>query len=383
MKEKLLFIVFHGIDKLGGGIGKKILSQVEAFKSVGAEVSLSALEVDENNVYSGRSVNGEIVEHFMPVFGKNVSWMWRISFRKLYTYILDNQFTQVYIRYSHFANPFFNWFLKRLKQKGIIILLEIPTFPYDDEYVGAKLSLKIIKYVEGFYRNYFHKYVSRIVTFSNEDEIFKIKTIKIHNGIDLNIVPQKQETNNEKEIHIIAVAVMNIWHGYDRLIEGVNEYYKEKTEIKVYVHIVGDGQDKESDRYRQLVDTFKLQDYVLFHGFQSGEDLDNLFDLADIGVGPLGFHRVGVNYVTPIKLAEYAARGLPFIYSGNNDLFDIQTFVFKETPDEIPVDIQEIVDFYDEKRFKPEEIRKFAKEHLIWETQMNKIMDELTKLAEC
>lgn len=378
--NKLLFILCQTVNRTGGGIGKKILSQVDAFKSVGTEVSLSVLEVDQNNVYSGRSVDGELIEQFQSVFGRRVPWLWRLSFKKLYEYITDNHFAVVYVRYSHFANPFFNRFLKRLKQKGIIILLEIPTFPYDGEYVGAVLSLKIMKCIEGFYRNSFHKYVTRIVTFSNQDEIFRTKTIKIHNGIDLSAVQQKQETDNIDEVHLIAVAVINRWHGYDRIIEGLQRYYSGQASKKVILHIVGDTGNKESLYYKRLTENYGLEEFINFHGFKSGDELSNLFNKADMAIGPLGFHRVGVEYITPIKLAEYAARGLPFIYSGVNDLFDKQPFVVKTTPDESPIDISVLVDFCDKNVFTPWEIRKFAEDNLTWEIQMKRIVEEVNSI---
>jgi hypothetical protein len=378
MKDKLLFIVCHGINKLGGGIGRKINSQVRAFQKTGIATSLSALEVDENDKYIGRSVNGELIETFKPVLGKNVSWKWRFKFQKLLKYIVKNEINVVYIRYSHFANPFFIHFLKNLKKRGVLILMEIPTFPYDNEYINVKFSTRIIKRIEEFYLLYFYKYVDRMVTFSIANKIFNVKTITIHNGIELNSIELKKSAKNGKDIHLIAVAVVNLWHGYDRLIEGLKQYYSTNPDHKVFLHIVGDSNDSISKKYNSMVLDYNLGNYVSFHGFQTGEALSQLFDGADMAVGPLGFHRVGVDYVTPIKFGEYCARGIPFVYSGRNDLFENQPFIYKVPDDETPVDIAELVAFVNSNTFDPVELRKFAEENLTWEIQMKKIMDSIS-----
>ncbi len=379
---KLLFIVCHGINKLGGGIGKKIRAQVQAFETIGVQTSLSYLEVDKSGHYIGRIVNEHLIENFQPVLGKQFSWIWRVKFRSLLSHIEQHQINIVYIRYTHFANPFFIRFLKKIKKKKILILLEIPTYPYDAEFKPVKFSDRLLKKVERIYRRHFFKYIDRIVTFSNETEIFGVKTINIHNGIALSSINIKKPTSDKKDIHLIAVAVMNIWHGYDRLIKGMNLYYQNRPETNVYLHIVGDGEDEESERYREMASTYGLEKYVLFNGFCTGETLDKLFDQSDLGIGPLGFHRVQVNYITPIKLGEYTARGVPFVYSGTNHLFDNQPFVYKVPPDESLVPVEELVDFIKRHKFNQNEIRKFAEDNLTWEKQMQKIMDEVSKLGK-
>jgi hypothetical protein len=77
-----------------------------------------------------------------------------------------------------------------------------------------------------------------------------------------------------------------------------------------------------------------------------------------------------------LKNREYAARGIPFIYSETDSDFDQKPYVLKAPADETPIDIQKIVDFVQTHQWNPEDIRKTV-EHLQWKIQMKKVMDAI------
>ena len=376
MEIRLLYVIFQGINKAGGGIAKKINSQIKAFQNLGINTSTSFLEVDGENKYTGRTIDGEILEEYSRISGMYISWKWRYKFRKLFMYIIEKKINVVYIRYTHFANPFFIRFLKKLKKAGVIVVMEIPSFPYDGEYNRVKFQAKIIKHIEEFYRHYFFGCVDRIVTFSDATEIFGVKTVKINNGIDLDTIQLKKISVSGNSIHLIAVAVINIWHGYDRIIEGLKTYYNNPG-AEVFLHIIGDSGNEESNKYKSLVKEYDLGKYVSFYGFKSGDELDALFNIADLAIGSVGIHRIGLSNTNPIKFGEYCARGIPFVYSGIYDIFEEQPFIYKVPNDDSAVNIHELVNFVKTNKFYPEEIRKFAAENLTWEIQMAKILNEI------
>ena len=53
-----------------------------------------------------------------------------------------------------------------------------------------------------------------------------------------------------------------------------------------------------------------------------GKELDELFDLADFAIGSLARHRSHIDKIKTLKNREYAARGIPFIYSETDEDFD-------------------------------------------------------------
>lgn len=78
--------------------------------------------------------------------------------------------------------------LKKIRKiaPSIKIFWEIPTYPYDHE--GKDLKMLPLKIKDKLWKKYLFKYVDRIVTHSDDDYIFDIKTIKASNAIDYEFV---------------------------------------------------------------------------------------------------------------------------------------------------------------------------------------------------
>lgn len=368
-----LFLIGEPIKELGG-ISMKILEQVSALERLGFKVFLSDLQTNEKNKFAGRFVGGEIIDKYstINVISKIQS---RIKYRNLYRYILTNEIKLVYIRYVHFANPFFISFLKKLKKNNIKVLLEIPTYPYDQEYKNLKIISRIVLGIEKRSRSQFKNLVTRIITFTPETIIFGVPAIEISNGIETNSIAVAEKREIDNEIHLIGVASIAYWHGYDRVIKGMYNYYLEKIDKKkVFFHIVGDSTDKESMRYRDLVNEYKLSNYITFHGGKFGKELDILFNSADIAVGCLGCHRKGMKYSKSLKNREYCARGIPFFYSEIDQAFENQDFIFKAPAADTPIDIEEIIKFFYNNNFDRAKIRNYAIENLSWDKQFEKVL---------
>lgn len=93
--------------------------------------------------------------------------------------------------------------------------------------------------------------------------------------------------------------------------------------------IIGGSDDSTLDELCQLVKKLQLDEYVSFAGNVLYEQLDGYFQTADIGIGSLGHHRSGITSLASLKNREYAARGIPFIYSEFDADFDDKPFVLK------------------------------------------------------
>ena len=113
---KCLFLVCETLQDFEG-VSKKILEQANALERLGFNVVLSDLKTDDRNKFTGRYIGREIIDKYsnIDLISKIQS---RINYRNLYRYIVANEIKLVYIRYVHFANPFFISFLKKLKRKG-------------------------------------------------------------------------------------------------------------------------------------------------------------------------------------------------------------------------------------------------------------------------
>jgi glycosyltransferase involved in cell wall biosynthesis len=228
------------------------------------------------------------------------------------------------------------------------ILLEVPTYPYDSEMIARPKDIPLLA-KDRRYRQELSKYVDRVVTFCDQREIFGIPTIVATNGIDVDSVRVKhQEPKELGRIDLIAVATMIRQHGYDRVLRGMADYYGSAQRYRVKLHLVGDG--PELRRYRAITRRNGLGDHVVFHGSQSGEALDHLYDYCDMGLVAFGMHRVGVDRVSALKSREYLARGIPMVGGCPIDIFEGIDFpYYLEFPnDDSKVPIPEVVRFYEE-----------------------------------
>ena len=137
---------------------------------------------------------------------------------------------------------------------------------------------------------------------------------------------------------------------------------------KIYLHLVGEG--KELAKYKELVEKYNLSEYVTFYGTLSGKELDAVFDTADIAACSLGCHRIHIFSGSFLKSREYLARGLPIFSSTKIDVVpDKYPYCLYVPEDETPVDVNKIVEFFDEITADSDtqkihnEIRSFAKEN--------------------
>jgi hypothetical protein len=273
--------------------------------------------------------------------------------------------------------------IKRIKKYNpeCKLLYEIPTYPYDQEHKSFKEI--ILLFIDRIYRAKLKKHIDRVITFTNDDYIFKVKTIRIINGIKCKNVPiVNYQVNDNKTISLIAVAQFAFWHGYERLIEGYYIYYNKNVKdcLRIKIHFIGDGQ--EILKYKNLVKKYKLENNIIFYGPLHGSDLDKVFNVSDIGIGSLASHRKNIYLTSELKSREYLARGLPIVMSTKVDCIpDDFKYCLYVPEDESPINIENIIEFYN-KIYKENnhndvatKIRTFAEQNIDISYTMKPIVD--------
>lgn len=369
---KALFLIFHGFDK-ANGISKKIHYQVKALKECGVDVRLCYYDITATGERRWM-VDDEVIADFGT--GTTAKVWKRIYYSPIADYARRENIYLVYIRSHHNANPFTLNLVKHLKRTGAKVVMEIPTYPYDQEY--SSLSMKFHLVIDRCFRRQLSRHLDGIVTFSNAETIFGGKTIRISNGIDFDAIPIKQGRNDTShELHLIGVVEVHYWHGFDRLVNGLAEYYRTNPEYKVYFHIVGPlSGERERKEILPVIRDNHLEPYVILHGPLHSEKLNAQFEKADFAIGSLGRHRSGITYIKTLKNREYAARGLAFMYSENDEDFDSMPYVWKVPADESPIDIPRLIDFQRNQAMTPAEIRESVRP-LSWKAQMQKVIDKV------
>lgn len=370
---KALFLVFHGFAS-HNGISKKIFSQVDALRECGVDTRLCHLEIDSEG-FQKRMVDDAVLENYGN--GIAAKFKKRMCYGSLAQYISDEKFDFVYMRSDHNANPFLTRFLKRLKKGGIPVVMEISTYPYDNEYSRSPWKRKLYLKQDQLFRRGMARELYRMVTFADYDTIFGVPTIKISNGIDFKQIPLKSDHTDSKVIRLTGVADIHFWHGFDRIISGLADYYAAPQDTKVVFDVVGSGVPAEIAHLKEMVKENKLTDKVFFQGPLWGDDLNEQFNRSDIGIASLARHRCGIDKIKTLKNREYAARGIPFIYSETDDDFDGKPFVVKAPADESPIDIQSLLASFRRIGMSPAEIRHSV-EDLSWKKQMRLVVNQIT-----
>ena len=338
------------------GVKKKMQMQVDALSE---SVNISLIRIEDIKVYFlVRIIN------LLP---------WRSFPREYYKTLekMDNP-DFVYIRRMFLDRDFLR-FMQAIKEKwnDCRIIIEIPVYPYKKDMLRNIYT--VFQYVkELLFRNQYKKYVNRFVTYSNDEEICGVKTIRTMNGVNVDSIRVNcgDGVYDSHSVTLIAVATFIAHHGYERIIEGLNKYYKSGGKRQFTIHLVGDGPERK--RYEKLVSKYKLNMYVFFHGYKSGEELGKLYDTADAGLVSFGSYKENVERLCTIKTREYLAKGLPVILGGMDDLFENgnSEYALCLPNNPSPVDFEEIGEFLDSiyldssKKEVIDYIRAFAKNNV-------------------
>ena len=99
-----------------------------------------------------------------------------------------------------------------------------------------------------------------------------------------------------------------------------------------------------------MVNSYHLEDRVIFHGRLNGSDLDEMYDNAVIGVNSLAIHRQNLEFESTLKTREYAAKGLIILSSSYIDAFtsdDNLRYVCRVPADDSPINIKQVIEFYE------------------------------------
>ena len=382
---RILFLVYHGFSP-HSGISKKIHYQVKGLREGGHDVRLCYYDYSAEG-HRCRFVDGRPIKDYGR--GTWAGLQQRISYGCVYDYCLAEGIELVYARCFQNANPWLIRFFKRLRKAGIRAVTEIPTYPYDEEFKGFGLKARLNLRMDQLFRRRLYREMDALVTFSDAEEIFGQKTIRISNGVDFDSIPlHAPVASSDGALHLIGVAEVHFWHGFDRMIAGIGEYYKNGGDRDVFFHIVGGVhphymQDMpQAPGFQVLIDKYGLQDRIIFHGTMFGSQLDDVFNQCQFAVGSLARHRSGITVIKTLKNREYATRGIPFIYSEQDSDFDHQPYVLKAPADETPIDVRQIISFMETFAMPPVDIRKTV-EHLTWKIQMQKVVMEGVKVSIC
>lgn len=351
------------------GIIKKICNQYKTFESYGFEMKMYCPYIQRN--------------HRIHSIIRRLPFSGEISYGGEYVKNAKD-YAFVFLRSPWFMNMDTPQFLKKMKQNNpqIRIIVEVPT--YDPSWGKGEINhwhmwplywknVNAIRHLK--------ESVDRIMTFSRDETIYDIPTLCTSNAIDPKSIKPVDHINSiENRINLIACSSMAFWHGFDRIIEGMKNYYQGDHIYEIIFHLVGDGE--ETENYKKLIDRYKLNDYIILYGYKSGQELNDIYNLSDIAIDSLGRHRSKVYYNSSLKGKEYLAKGLPVVSGVTNELDDDKSFKYylRVPADDSPVEMSKIIEFYNKiyngnrTRIEIEQyISRYAEEHFSYNVALKPV----------
>lgn len=377
---KTIFLIMKYYSKLDSHTPfPKFDYQIEALVSM--EIEVSYLMIENHKIYICNNDSREFILEFKPINIPVISVL--TVYHNIYKAAIEvfkkgYSFDLVYIRYMPITH-LFKKALKKMKDAKCRIVVEIPTHPIQKEINEEKrISRRVFFKMSKLYFDTLGKYIDLFALIGEESSQYLNKpAINIENGISLSMIPKRTPKFTTDEIHILCLANMAKWHGYDRLIEGLKIYYDNRNDLRVILYIVGSDGDGSGNKWREMAKTYKLEEYIHFEGPKYGKELNWYFDNCQLAVGSIGLHRIGYKSAATLKVREYMARGVPFILSATDQSINKDDIFYLEVPeDDTPINIEvlisEILAIKDWNQIS-NKMRDYVAENMTWNRQFLKI----------
>lgn len=286
-------------------------------------------------------------------------------------------FDVVYMRYM----PVF-WnapgAMRRVKAQGAKLIVEHPTYPVENGRTTSPLRKPVFRYNE----HVFAKLEPCIDLYTLIGDpcgptLHGIPAMNIVNGVDVDTLPLHR-TRVGKDTHLLALASMSHWQGYDRLIESLAAY---QGHDEITLHMVGGEGDGSLAAWKKLAQERGVADRVIFHGELFSEELNALVEKCDVGIGGLGLYRKKQFQSMTLKLREYMARGLPFVYAVEDPSIPFEPrFCMKVSNNDAPISMERITAFANAVKadpVAPAEMRAYARQHMSWQGVLRTILEKV------
>ncbi len=370
-----MFVNFTPSDK-SLGITKKISSEIQALRRLGHDVVYTAY--GKNGVYIYGNDDSIIFEKRYKIrnnlYIRLVRYFLLIKTAQVYCCSRKQHFDILYGRLLAPTKKYIN-LLRYLRNNNSRVILEAHAYFPGIQFPTVKG--KFISYMLKKNGPKLKSYVNKVLTEGRLDEFYGIPVIQeARIGVETEKICPHNYTGSRNELNLISVANEMPYHAYDRVIKSLGKYYQDVSEAReIKIHLVG----SISSDTRRLVKNLHLEEKVFLYGKQFGDTLDRIYDGCNMALGPLGQHRIGGKKDTGLKTKEYFAKGIPYIYSGEEpSVPNNYPYIFRCESDESFLDFQDIWNFYlsyRDSKTVVDEMRGFAKKNYSWDV----IMEEAIK----
>ncbi len=291
------------------GVSRKMLDQIGAWSELGAKIQCVLLEGSDRDMLQSLS-NTEVL--LVPPRATLAGRI--LSDRRIKRAIRRFAPDAIYFR----GFPCF--LLSALKSVRVAKVAEVNSIEFNEHAIHA-LSLRDWRRYAAFLRNALRERwqrsvagsVSGVVAVTNElaehyRRRFGVKqTAVIPNAIRIKSWPPKRNRTPEDRPRLVFAGTQSgykmdsHWHGLDKLLR-----FADRHRDALWLDVFGNYDSAEFGN---------VPPNVRFHGMKSRQELEDILETADVGIGTLALHRNGMNEACPLKTRQYLASGLPIVYA--------------------------------------------------------------------
>jgi hypothetical protein len=271
------------------GVGAKVRQQASAWRGRGCDVATFVARSDEPWHGEARIA---VVEPVPPTGVRG--WIDRErSLRRVVTDVSAFAPDVVYLRYGPYARS-----LGRLL-RGHRAVIEVNS----DDVEEYRLANPLLRAYNRSTRGFMFRPAAGIVFPSGElarrrrFAKFSRPSTVVSNGIELAAFPASPPPHNARPRLVFSASTSQPWHGVDKVLR-LAELVPD-----VDIDVVGSVSVSDSE----------LPANVRVHGYLTGPRYRAVIDAADVGLGTLALHRIGMAEASPLKVREYLATGLPCV----------------------------------------------------------------------
>lgn len=231
--------------------------------------------------------------------------------------------------------------LREAHNRGLRVVLDVPTYPHPNAQAGAPQKLAKLL-VQGL-AHLRARYVDRVATLSTHQEIWGVPTVRVRNGIAPVQETRGKLSARQGKLHVIGLGQWAPVHGIERLFEAVA-----KAQLTSAFRFTLAGVGPSVATLETLAIALGLD--VTWLPSLGGRERAELLASADVGVGALGHAGNAVELLFPLKHRLYAAYGLPFLGSHRDPDFAGVDGVYTVTSDTELLNAAAILAFADAAR---------------------------------
>ncbi|MDK2979678.1 MAG: hypothetical protein PWQ55_25 [Chloroflexota bacterium] len=292
---RIASVSLHWPRSLTSGVGKKMQRQLDTWRELGHQAEFFShlyQSEDTANLVEGQRFPYRMQPGAAGLLPTELSRM--AAIRRLIAALRDYQPEVIYLRWAMYVYP-----LQRLFDVAPAVV-EINTNDVEEHKLLGGIKSRYNLLTRGITLGHASGIVYATQELAEMDEFrrFHKPGLVVSNSIELNAVMPMPAPHNDRP-HLAFIGTPGFaWHGVEKLV------YLAQTYPDIVVDVIG---------FNHIEGFDKLPNNMVLHGYQVGAACDHILAQADAAIGTLALHNKGMNEASPLKVRDYASRGIPCI----------------------------------------------------------------------